>query len=97
MRVGDIRQGSQAAAGFAGGAAAATPTESRALIALTPAVQSAKVSAGCRQAPSQVAFDVPFLVHLLAVRDQHAQTRERRRAAPHEALSAYRATVRLVR
>jgi hypothetical protein len=40
---------------------------------------------------------VPFLAHLLAVKDQHAQTRDKRRAAPHEALVAYRATANLVR
>jgi hypothetical protein len=37
----------------------------------------------------------PFLAHLLAVKDQHAQTRERRRAAPAEAIAAYRATAAL--
>jgi type IV secretory pathway protease TraF len=67
--------------------------ESRALVTLTPPVQAAAAPTGYRPAP----FQVPFLAHLLAVKGQHAQTRERRRAEPHEALAAYRATARLVR
>jgi len=39
----------------------------------------------------------PFLAHLLAVRDQHAQTRERRRAEPHEAIAAYQAAAALIK
>jgi hypothetical protein len=34
---------------------------------------------------------------LLAIKHQHPQTRERRRAAPDEAIAAYRATVELTR
>jgi hypothetical protein len=37
----------------------------------------------------------PFLAQLLAMKDQHPQTRERRRAEPHDALTAYRATAAL--
>jgi hypothetical protein len=37
----------------------------------------------------------PFLAQLLAMKDQHPQTGERRRAEPHDALSAYRATAAL--
>ena len=66
-------------------------SESRALIALTPPVKADLP--GYRQTP----FQMPFLAHLLAVKDQHAQTRERRRAEPHEAIAAYRATAGLVR
>ena len=32
-----------------------------------------------------------FLAHLIAMKDQHPQTRERRRAEPGEAIAAYRA------
>jgi hypothetical protein len=81
---------------MAGGESAAGPTESRALVVLAPP-PSPTVPTGYRQAPFQVPLQVPFLAHLLAVKDQHAQTRERRRADPHEALAAYRATARLVR
>jgi hypothetical protein len=52
---------------------------SRALVALTPAAY--------RQ--------TPFLAQLLAMKDQHPQTRERRRAEPDEVLAAYRATAAL--
>jgi hypothetical protein len=37
-----------------------------------------------------------FLAQLLAIRDQHPQTRTYRRAEPREALAAYRATVALM-
>jgi hypothetical protein len=37
----------------------------------------------------------PFLAQLLAMKDQHPQTRERRRAEPDEVLAAYRATAAL--
>ncbi len=93
MRVGDIRQTSPGPAVIAGSEAAAAPAESRALVALTPTARPAAVPTGYRQAP----FQVPFLAHLLAVKGQHAQTRERRRAAPHEAIAAYRTTDNLVR
>ena len=70
---------------------------SRALVVLAPPPPSPTVPTGYRQAPVQVPLQVPFLAHLLAVKGQHAQTRERRRADPDEALAAYRATARLVR
>jgi hypothetical protein len=73
----------------AGSEPASALTESRALIALTPVARAAAIPAGHRQAP--------FLVHLLATKDQHAQTRERRRAEPHEAVAAYRTTAALMR
>lgn len=38
-----------------------------------------------------------FLAHLIATKDRHPQTRERRRADPHEALKAYRAAAALAR
>jgi hypothetical protein len=88
MRVGDVRQASSGPAVVASGEPAPAAAESRALIALTPPAQAA-MPTGYRQAP--------FLAHLLAVKDQHAQTRERRRAEPHEAIAAYRATAARVR
>ena len=36
-----------------------------------------------------------FLAHLIAMRDQAPQTRERRRASPGDATAAYRAVARL--
>jgi hypothetical protein len=61
--------------------------ESRALVVTAPAsVQS--LAAVYREAA--------FLAHLIAVKDQHPQTRERRRAEPGEAIAAYRAGNALV-
>jgi hypothetical protein len=93
MRIGDVRQASIGPAAAAEGETATAPSESRALIVLTPPVQAAATSTNYRQAP----FQVPFLAHLLAVKGQHAQTRERRRADPHEAIAAYKATKALMR
>jgi hypothetical protein len=36
-----------------------------------------------------------FLAHLIATKDQLPQTRDRRRAEPHEAIAAYRAAAAL--
>jgi hypothetical protein len=55
---------------------------SRALVALSPANAAHSAPECYRQAP--------FLAHLLATKDQHPQTRERRRAGADEALAAYR-------
>ena len=62
---------------------------SRALVALTPAAAPRKTPGAYCQAP--------FVAQLLAITDQHPQTRERRRAEPDEAIAAYRATVKLTR
>jgi hypothetical protein len=62
---------------------------SRALVALTPASTAHRAPESYRQAP--------FLAHLLATKDQHPQTRERRRAGADEALAAYRTTAALTR
>ena len=62
---------------------------SRALVALSPANAAHSAPECYRQAS--------FLAHLLATKDQHPQTRERRRAGPDEALAAYRTTVALTR
>ena len=60
---------------------------SRALVALTSATTAAEPPETFRQAP--------FLAQLLAMKDRHPQTRERRRAEPHEAIAVYRATAAL--
>ncbi|HZL41091.1 MAG TPA: hypothetical protein VFC45_12535 [Pseudolabrys sp.] len=60
---------------------------SRALVALTPMLAASDSPTAFRQAP--------FLAQLLAMKDQHPQTRERRRAEPHEALAAYHTTAAL--
>ena len=62
---------------------------SRALVALTPAAAAHRGPEPYRHAP--------FLAHLLAAKDQHPQTRERRRAGADEALAAYRTTAALTR
>jgi hypothetical protein len=61
--------------------------ESRALVALAPIAGASERQTGHRYAP--------FVAHLLAVKDHHPQTRERRRAEPNEALAAYRAAIAL--
>jgi hypothetical protein len=70
-------------------APAETAVASRALVALSPAT-------AMREAP-QAYCQAPFLAHLLAMKDQHPQTRERRRAEPNEAIAVYRAAVALTR
>jgi hypothetical protein len=61
----------------------------RALVALAPPARAGAAAAIHRRAP--------FLAQLLAVRDRHAQTRERRRTEPRTAIAAYRAAAALVR
>jgi len=55
---------------------------SRALVVQSPTAVSPTAMAH-RQAA--------FLAHLIAMKDQHPQTRERRRADPDEVIAAYRA------
>ena len=62
----------------------AAASESRALVALAPSADPSESQPGYR--------NVAFLAHLIATKDQHPQTRERRRADPTDALAAYRAT-----
>jgi len=62
---------------------------SRALVALSP-------TAARHDAPESY-LQAPFLAQLLAVKGQHPQTCERRRAEPNEALAAYGAAVALTR
>lgn len=63
-----------------------TGSESRALVALDPLQGRSENTANHRYAP--------LVAHLVATKDQHPQTRERRRADP-GALAAYRATAAL--
>ena len=71
----------------AGEGSALSQAPGRALVVLAPTPRSPEASARYQQAA--------FLAHLLAAKDQHAQTRERRRVAPAEAIAAYRATAGL--
>jgi hypothetical protein len=91
MRIGEIRQAYSGQAGVTGGRTVSAPetSESRAMVALAPPAPLREPVARFRQAP--------FLAQLLAVKDQHPQTRERRRAAPHEAIAAYRAGAALTK
>ena len=67
------------------GFAPVTPIETNhALVPLEPVIAASDAPETFRQAP--------FLTQLLAIRDRHPQTRERRCAEPNEALAAYRAT-----
>jgi hypothetical protein len=61
--------------------------ESRALVALSHLSEPSERAAGYRSAP--------FVAQLVATKDQHPQTRERRRAEPDVVLAAYRATAAL--
>jgi hypothetical protein len=91
MRLGEINKvaSRQSEPTPRGAAPADEAVASRALVALTPAAAADKTPQPCHQAP--------FLAQLLAMKDQHPQTRERRRAEPDEVLAAYRATVALTR
>ncbi len=64
-----------------------TGSESRALVALDPLQGRSGNTAGHRYAP--------FVAQLVATKDQHPQTRERRRAEPNDVLAAYRAVAAL--
>lgn len=66
---------------------AASAGESRALVTLAPIADPPERRAGYRH--------TPFVAHLIAVKDQHPQTRELRRAELDEALAAYRTTAAL--
>jgi len=63
-------------------------TASRALVVTAPAPVPGPAIA-YRQAA--------FLAHLIAVKDQHPQTRERRRADPADAIAAYRTVAAMTR
>jgi hypothetical protein len=91
MRIGEIREASSSQSGVTGGQTvpASETSEGRALVVLAPAAPLRESVARLRQAP--------FLAQLLAAKDQHPQTRARRRAAPHEAIAAYRSVAGLTR
>jgi hypothetical protein len=65
-----------------------TGSENRALVPLDPLQDRSGNAASYRYAP--------FVAHLVATKDQHPQTRERRRADPNDALAAYRAAAALI-
>jgi len=82
-----VEAAKQATSGPAGNkprdaAAAAHDTGSRALVVLAPVITPA---------PPANYRPAAFLAHLIAVKDQLPQTRERRRAEPAAAIAAYRA------
>ncbi|HET7191224.1 MAG TPA: hypothetical protein VFI98_04870 [Pseudolabrys sp.] len=86
MRLGEIGASSRqlpAPAANRPGVEDAQGSEGRALVVLTPPSDRLE-----RQATAGFA---PFLAQLVATKDHHPQTRERRRAEPNEALAAYRA------
>ena len=93
MCVGEVRKVVPRQADLAPHEAEPVPAEqaapSRAMVALTSA-------AGLRSSP-EVRQQAPFLAQLLATKDQHPQTRERRRAAPEDVIAAYRAAAALNR
>jgi hypothetical protein len=92
MRLGEIKQVTTRPAAFTPREAAPKPGEKpalgRALIAIAPAAEPQDAPSIYRQAP--------FLAQLLAMRDQHPQTRERRRVEPDVAITAYRKAAALV-
>lgn len=63
-------------------------SESRALVTLASNADHSDAQPGYRNAA--------FLAQLIATKEQHPQTRERRRADPTEVLAAYRAVAALV-
>ena len=63
-------------------------SESRALVALAPATE---------RAPLPRPRQAVFLAQLIATKDQHPQTRARRRAEPAQAIGAYRAMADLAK
>jgi hypothetical protein len=92
MRLGEIRKVATRTSGPAPHAAEpapAAPAASRALIPIAPVADTGETPTVYRQAA--------FLAQLLAVKDQHPQTRERRRAEPEDAIAAYRAAAKLTK
>ena len=91
MRLGEIKRVTTRPAAFTprdpAPEAAEQPVPGRALIAVTPTAGAYEPSAAYRHAP--------FLAQLLAMRDQHPQTRARRRAEPDVAIAAYRSAAAL--
>jgi hypothetical protein len=92
MRLGEIKKVAIRPAVFTPRDATPEPTEKpapgKSLVAVTPVADAQATPAIYRQAP--------FLAQLLATRDQHPQTRERRRAEPSVGIAAYRNATALV-
>jgi hypothetical protein len=90
MQLGEIRATFSRPSGFTPKrpAAAAPGAESRALVAISPDAE--------RREPAVNYRDATFLAHLIATQGQFPQTRERRRATPHEAIAAYSAAAALL-
>jgi hypothetical protein len=84
MRLGEIQQAVSAETGVSAPDGDALPqiSESRALVPLAPTAPRREPLPRFRQAP--------FLAQLLAAKDLHPQACGRRRAAPDEAIAAYR-------
>jgi hypothetical protein len=92
MRLGEIRRVMNREAAFTPpDAAPETAEPSAPTQALVPAAPAADLA----EAPN-VYRQVPFLAQLLATKEQHPQTRERRRAEPAEVIAAYRAVAAVV-
>lgn len=88
MRLGKINRASSQQTDGQAYDAGSKATESRALVALAPAAAPHETAGNYRQAP--------FLAQLIATKGLHPQTRGRRRAAPGEAIAAYRVAAALV-
>lgn len=86
MQIGGINTASSRQTGVPAGGAVAKAA-SRALVVVSPAPVDRQMPDNYRQAA--------FLAHLIAVKDQLPQTRQRRRAEPGEAIAAYRAAAAL--
>jgi len=91
MRLGEIKRVATRPAAFtpreAAPEVAEKPAPGHALIAVAPAAEANE--------PPNVYRQASFIAQLLATRDQHPQTRERRRAEPQVAIAAYRSTAAL--
>ena len=86
--IGGVDSGQAGRAAHSAESSPAKQTEaSRALVALAPVIAASDAPEAFRQAP--------FLAQLIAIKDQHPQTRERRCLEPREAAAAYRATAAL--
>jgi hypothetical protein len=83
MRLGEVNKAFSRRHDAPAHGAEAEHVESRALVALAPATAARELASDYRQAA--------FLAHLIAMKTQAPQTRERRRAEPGEAIAAYRA------
>jgi hypothetical protein len=83
MRLSEINRASTRLMNRSDDAEVGVAEASRALVTVSPVALVREPSANFRQAP--------FLAQLIANKDQHPQTRERRRAEPEEVLAAYRA------